>query len=63
MTSDDPDDDALFSYAISEEGEVPAGFGLSEDGSYTFDPTLEIYEHLNVGDREVITIPRHGDRQ
>ena len=57
LTSTDLDDDATASFSISEGSSAPAGFSLSEDGSYSFDPTDSAYDHLNVGDSAVLTIP------
>ncbi len=56
LSSHDLDDDATAVYSISEGGETPQGFELNEDGSYTFDPGLQIFDHLNVGDTEIVTI-------
>ncbi len=53
----DPDDDAVITFAISEDAVVPAGFVLNDDGSYSFDPKDEAYEHLNVGDQDTYIIP------
>ncbi len=54
LTSTDVDDGAT---SIWSTGSVPAGFVLNADGSYSFDPADSAYDHLNVGDSEVITIP------
>ncbi|MES9857544.1 MAG: VCBS domain-containing protein, partial [Sedimenticola sp.] len=57
LTSSDMDDDATATYTITEGREVPAGFELNEDGSYAFDPTDPVYDHLNVGDFQIVTVP------
>ena len=49
LTSTDVDDGATATFAVSEGAETPAGFILNEDGSYSFDPADEAYDHLNVG--------------
>ncbi|BHH85387.1 VCBS domain-containing protein [Desulforhopalus sp. 52FAK] len=35
----------------------PAGFTLNKDGSYSFDPTDQAYQHLAAGQTEKVTIP------
>ncbi len=57
LTSTDLDDGATATFTVSEGAEAPAGFVLNEDGSYSFDPSDEAYDHLNVGDSSVLTIP------
>ncbi|MES9904928.1 MAG: tandem-95 repeat protein, partial [Sedimenticola sp.] len=57
LTSDDLDHHATATFSISENAPPPAGFKLLEDGSYSFDPAREEYDHLNVGDIHILTIP------
>jgi len=57
MISSNVDDGATATYSISEGSTSPDGFTLSKDGSYLFDPSDEAYDHLNVGDSTVLTIP------
>ncbi|VAW50728.1 T1SS secreted agglutinin (RTX) [hydrothermal vent metagenome] len=57
FTSTDVDDGASATFTVSAGNSAPAGFVLNADGSYTFDPADSAYDHLNVGDSEIITIP------
>ncbi|HHO59397.1 MAG TPA: hypothetical protein ENJ64_04085, partial [Thiotrichales bacterium] len=57
LTSTDPDDHATATFSVSDGITAPEGFVLNADGSYSFDPTDSAYNHLNVGDSEVLTIP------
>jgi len=57
LTSTDLDDNATASFAISEGATAPDGFVLNENGSYSFDPTDSAYDHLNVNDETILTIP------
>ncbi len=57
LTSTDLDDAATASWSVSAGSTAPDGFELNVDGSYSFDPANGSYDHLNVGDSEVITIP------
>ncbi len=57
LTSTDSDDGATASFTVSVGSTAPDGFVLNTDGSYSFDPADSAYDHLNVGDSEVITIP------
>ena len=57
LTSSDLDDGATATFSISEGIDAPAGFVLNDDGSYSFDPADEAYEHLSAGDSTVLTIP------
>ncbi len=57
LVSSDVDDNATATFALTEGSEAPAGFVLNQDGSYTFDPADSVYDHLNVDDEEVVTIP------
>jgi VCBS repeat-containing protein len=36
---------------------LPAGFVLASDGAYSFDPADEIYQGLNAGESQVLTVP------
>jgi len=57
ITATDEDFGAVLTFSVSEGGESPAGFELNTDGSYSFDPTVGAYNHLNVGDSTMLTIP------
>ncbi len=57
LTSSDVDDGATASWSVSEGSTAPDGFVLNSNGSYSFDPADSAYEHLNIGDTEVITVP------
>jgi VCBS repeat-containing protein len=57
LTSTDADDGASASFSITEGSVPPDGFEINSDGSYSFDPSDEAYDHLNVGDSQVLTIP------
>ena len=57
LTSSDVDDGATSTFTVSSGSTAPDGFVLNADGSYHFDPTDSAYEHLNVGDSEVLTVP------
>jgi VCBS repeat-containing protein len=50
----DVDGNTLSFVAATGQGEV-AGLSFSGNGSYTFDPTVAAYDHLNVGETEVVT--------
>ncbi|OQX49245.1 MAG: hypothetical protein B0D87_01370, partial [Candidatus Sedimenticola endophacoides] len=53
----DIDDAASLIYTLGAGAEPPAGFSLNPDGSYRFDPSDPAYDHLNVGDSQLLTIP------
>jgi len=53
ITSQDVDTGDHATYAASS---TPAGFTLSGDGSYNFDPGNTAYQHLAVGEQQVLTI-------
>ncbi|WP_261842456.1 VCBS domain-containing protein [Aliamphritea ceti] len=55
FSATDADDSASLSYSLV--GNAPAGFNLNSDGSYTFDPADDSYQHLAVGDSQTLTIP------
>ncbi|MBL3601647.1 MAG: VCBS domain-containing protein, partial [gamma proteobacterium endosymbiont of Lamellibrachia anaximandri] len=57
LTSSDLDDGATAAFSISDGSSAPAGFSLDANGTYSFDPTDSAYDHLNVGDSAVLTIP------
>ncbi|MBL4711448.1 MAG: VCBS domain-containing protein, partial [Gammaproteobacteria bacterium] len=57
LSSVDVDDGATTTYTITTGNTAPDGFVLNADGSYGFDPANSSYDHLNVGDSEVLTIP------
>ena len=53
INATDVDSDDL-TYTVS--GDVPAGFELADDGSWTFDPTVEAYEVLTSEEQQEIEI-------
>nr|WP_315981314.1 VCBS domain-containing protein [Aliamphritea spongicola] len=55
FSATDADDSASLSYSLA--GSAPAGFNLSADGTYTFDPADDSYQHLAAGDTQTLTIP------
>jgi len=57
LSSTDIDDGATASFAVSDGATAPDGFVLNADGLYSFDPSDNAYDHLNVGDSTVLTIP------
>ncbi|MBM9521283.1 VCBS domain-containing protein, partial [Desulforhopalus vacuolatus] len=57
LTSTDVDDDSTATFAVTPGSTAPAGFTLHADGQYTFDPTDATYDHLNVGDSVILTVP------
>ncbi|MBM9521290.1 VCBS domain-containing protein, partial [Desulforhopalus vacuolatus] len=57
LTSTDSDDGATATFTVTSGSTVPAGFTLNPDGTYSFDPTDVAYDHLNVGDSTILTIP------
>ena len=57
VTAVDADDSAVLAFTVSEGVVAPAGFTLNPDGSFSFDPTGEAYEHLGAGDSVILTVP------
>ncbi|RMG33107.1 MAG: hypothetical protein D6720_12110, partial [Gammaproteobacteria bacterium] len=57
LSATDQDSGDQVHFAVAQGVESPAGFTLNEDGSWSFDPTNEAYDHLAVGDSQVLTIP------
>ncbi|MFT6052355.1 MAG: VCBS repeat-containing protein, partial [Halioglobus sp.] len=57
LSSFDADEGAIVSFGIAGGAAAPAGFTMNADGFYSFDPADEAYDHLNVGDSQVVTIP------
>ncbi|WP_315903710.1 retention module-containing protein [Pseudomonas citronellolis] len=55
LTATDADDGAVLTFSI--DGNVPAGFTLKADGSWTFDGKDPAYQHLADGETQVISIP------
>ncbi|MBN3564951.1 VCBS domain-containing protein, partial [Aliamphritea spongicola] len=53
----DADESASLSFSVSNGASVPAGFTLSSDGSYSFDPQNAAYDGLDAGDVQTLTIP------
>jgi VCBS repeat-containing protein len=58
LTSTDVDNDATAAYSIllGEDEVAPAGFTLSEDGSYSFDPSDAAYQSLAEGETLEIVV-------
>ncbi len=56
LTASDQDDDAIVQFSIDEGVTVPPGFELEANGAYRFDSGNDTYQHLSVGESEVITI-------
>lgn len=48
---------ATVTFVVDNGFNTPPGFSLFSNGSYHFDPTDSAYEHLGVGDVEMIDIP------
>ena len=57
LMASDADQGATVTFVVDDGFNVPPGFSLVSDGSYHFDPTDSAYEHLGVGDVEMIDIP------
>ncbi|MBT8128032.1 MAG: tandem-95 repeat protein, partial [Gammaproteobacteria bacterium] len=57
LSASDIDQDSTLSFAVEDGFDAPPGFSLAADGSYQFDPADPAYEHLGVGDVEVLDIP------
>ncbi|MFK7978182.1 MAG: VCBS domain-containing protein, partial [Halioglobus sp.] len=57
LTATDTDQDSPLVYSIGEGVSAPEGFLFNSDGSYSFDPAVQAYDHLNVGDSQVVTVP------
>ncbi|HEB96901.1 MAG TPA: hypothetical protein ENI96_10790, partial [Sedimenticola thiotaurini] len=57
LDAGDVDDGASLSFGVAEGAEVPAGFALHDDGSWSFDPSDGAYDHLGAGDSQVLTVP------
>ncbi|MFK7976667.1 MAG: tandem-95 repeat protein, partial [Halioglobus sp.] len=57
LSATDSDEGATATWSLSEGADAPEGFSLNEDGSYTFDPADEAYDHLNVGDSTTLNVP------
>ncbi|WP_040404139.1 VCBS domain-containing protein, partial [Amphritea japonica] len=53
----DQDLSEQLSFVIADGFSLPPGFELTVDGDYSFDPEDEAYEHLGVGDTQILTIP------
>ncbi len=56
LGSSDPDDGATKRFTLSEGSEEPAGFVLWPNGNYWFKSNHDAYDHLNIGDSELLTI-------
>ena len=57
LTAADVDDGASATFTVSDGAVVPDGFVLDADGGYSFDAANNAYDHLNVGDSQVLTVP------
>ncbi|SFC57778.1 type I secretion C-terminal target domain (VC_A0849 subclass) [Pseudomonas citronellolis] len=55
LTASDADDGAVLTFSV--DGNVPAGFTLKTDGSWSFDGKDPAYQHLADGETQVISIP------
>ncbi|UVE18757.1 retention module-containing protein [Pseudomonas sp. LS44] len=55
LLASDADDGAVLSFALNQA--APAGFSLSPDGSWTFDPSVAAYQALAKDETQVINIP------
>ncbi|MCV6610616.1 MAG: VCBS domain-containing protein, partial [Amphritea sp.] len=53
----DQDFNDQLTFTVADGFSLPPGFTLAADGDYSFDPTNPAYDHLAVGDSQVITIP------
>ncbi|MBQ0783776.1 MAG: VCBS domain-containing protein, partial [Amphritea sp.] len=53
----DQDFSEQLSFVIADGFSLPPGFELTVDGDYSFDPDNVAYQHLGVGDSQVLTIP------
>ncbi|WP_298628295.1 VCBS domain-containing protein, partial [uncultured Legionella sp.] len=51
----DADANAVLGYSLNAA--APAGFIFNSNGSYSFDPANVAYQHLGLGQQQVITIP------
>ena len=56
LTATDVDHLDTLSFSLADPNNVPAGFTLNADGSYTFDPTNAAYDHLAAGQQQTITV-------
>ncbi|WP_188885262.1 cadherin domain-containing protein, partial [Amphritea balenae] len=57
LTASDVDDAASLSFSVTGGADLPAGFTLESDGSYSFNPADAAYESMDAGDTQVLTIP------
>ncbi|MBM9521320.1 VCBS domain-containing protein, partial [Desulforhopalus vacuolatus] len=57
LTATDVDHPETATFSITTGSTAPSGFMLDTDGTYSFDPTDVAYDHLNVGDTVVLTVP------
>ena len=57
LQAEDPDVGDQLTFVVADGYTLPAGFELHSDGDYTFDPSDPAYDHMGVGDSQVITIP------
>ncbi len=53
----DVDDDASLTFTVTDGVASPAGFALTSDGSYSFDPDDSAYQGMAVGETVVISVP------
>ncbi|WP_271271805.1 VCBS domain-containing protein [Aliamphritea hakodatensis] len=57
LIATDADDGSILTFAVTPGADTPAGFSLDADGNYSFEPDAGAYQHLAVGDSQVLTIP------
>ena len=53
----DQDLNDQLTFSVADGFALPPGFALESDGDYSFDPAHPAYDHLAVGDSQVLTIP------
>src|SRR3989338_9135202 len=51
----DVDANAVLGYSLNAV--APAGLILNTNGSYSFDPAHAAYQHLGVGQQQILTVP------
>ncbi|WP_432471941.1 VCBS domain-containing protein [Amphritea sp. HPY] len=57
LQAEDQDINDQLTFVIEDGFEMPAGFELSTNGDYSFDPADAGYDHLAQGDSQIITVP------
>ena len=56
LTATDPDTKDSLSYSLVTGQNPPPGFSLNTDGSWTFDPKDQAYNHLQQGEHQVLRV-------